>query len=201
VTKRESFVSAMAMLSGAFSRILTEEAVAAYWLVLEAIPAPDLAIATKRALAECRFMPTPAELLDLAGAGGARALAAETAEAWGAVRSAMDRHDYTTSVDFGPLVNAVVSNLGGWQFLCGRSLRDLVWDRKKFEELYAAFRAKPVAQLPAAEPCRGAFGGAPVPIAIGGRTPPKMIGGASGVIDVVHRLAEEKARPPGGDVP
>lgn len=138
-------------------------------------------------------MPTPAELLELASAGGPRALAAEIAEAWGAVRAAMDRHDYTTSVDFGTLVNAVVNNLGGWQQLCDKSIPDLVWERKKFEELYAAFRAKPPGEMPDAGFCRGSFGGAPVRIAIGGSKPLIAIEAPkNGAHQLVRDLADEK---------
>jgi len=194
VTNRERFVAAMAMLSGVFNRQLSDEAVEGYWLVLKAVPMDDLARATRKALAECRFMPTPAELLELSGCGGPRALVAEVAVAWGAVRAAMDRHDYTTSVDFGPLVNAVVHNLGGWVQLCAASIPELEWRRKKFEEVYAAFKAKPIGELPSSTFCRGSFGGAPVSIAIGGVLPPKMIAEKSnGVPEVVRQLADAKA--------
>jgi hypothetical protein len=156
----------------------------------------ELALATKRAVAECRFMPAPAELLTLAGRG--RNTEVEGAEAWETVRRAVDEHDYTASVDFGPLVNAVVRNLGGWDRLCRLDLEALnVWARKEFERIYAAFSPKDPAALNG-DPHIGAFKGRPVPIRIGGKLPVRRIEAATGTMlaetrNLVRELAESKA--------
>jgi hypothetical protein len=195
VTKREAFATSMAVLAASFNRELPGPAIEGYWLALQDLSEAELAAATKRALAECRFMPAPVELLALAGR--ARSLVADTAQAWEAVRTAMDRHDYTASVDFGPLVNAVVRNIGGWDALCRASLPDLVWRRKDFERVYEAFASKPADQLNG-EYHRGALKGPPVRIAIGGKLPPKQIEAATDVValnarGVVRALADAKS--------
>lgn len=195
MTDRKKFVAAISLLATTLNRELDDAAMEGYWLALRELPEEELRTATARALQSCRFMPTPAELLELCGRGGAKALAAAQADAWGVVMDAVRRHDYTHSVDFGPLVNSIVHNMGGWIWLCDRSTRDLTFDRKKFEELYAAFAPRAPGDLQRTEPCRGAFGGTPIRIAIGGTAPPaRQIESAqrNGVNDVVRKLADAK---------
>jgi hypothetical protein len=195
MTSKQALATALAALGAVFGRAVTPELVDAYALVLGELSASELALATKAALSVCRFFPTPAELLEHAGRGGARLLAAETAEAWGAVMLAKRRHDYTTSVNFGPLVNAVIANMGGWLRLCDRTLDELVWDRKKFEELYAALRTKVPSNAPAF--LRGAFGGVVVPVAIAGKVPPMALPERdNGIPAVVRELAQAKGGTP-----
>lgn len=190
----ERFQAAIALLAGAFNREMGHAAIEAYWIALQCLTELELSAATTRALSECRFMPSASELLAFAGRGSS--LEAETVEAWEAVRRAIDRHDYTDSVDFGPRVNAVVRNLGGWLRLCALPLEELnVWARKEFERIYGAFAGKDSAALNG-DPHMGAFGGAPIPIAIGGRLPVRQLGkGKVGTeaIALVHRLAEAKS--------
>lgn len=195
MTTRESVIQAVTMLATTFNRPVTAEFVEAYQLGMSGLGPDDVARALKRALRECKFMPAPAELIALSGASERRGLA--TAEAWEAVRRAIDVHDYTTSVDFGPLVNAILRNMGGWLRLCDLPLEGLdVWARKEFERLYAEFAEKDPATLHG-EPHRGAFGGPFVPVAIGGKLPPRALPPpAAPAVDVVRELAEAKSDPP-----
>lgn len=179
--KRETFMASLALISTAFDRKISEPLIEGYWIALRDLTDEELAVATKRALSECTFMPVPAELLGLAGR--ARSLDADAAQAWQAVRSAIDKHDYlVATIDFGQLVNAVIRNLGGWDTLCRASLSELDnpgWLRKRFDELYRTLAPTNHAAL-AGEPLRGAlperFGGAGnVVVSIGGKTPAKRI--------------------------
>jgi hypothetical protein len=156
MTNRQAIATALAILGNTFDRKLTPPAVEGFNIALGDLTETELAAATKRALLECKFMPAPSEFR--AFARPPRDLARETALAWEAVRRAMDAHDYTASVDFGPLVNAVVRNLGGWQALCAASVPDLVWRRKDFERVYALFAPIDPSMLHGA-PLRGALNG------------------------------------------
>ena len=159
----------------------------AYWHFLSDMELAAFLGAVETAGRTLKFFPKPAELRELGG----ESIKAETAEAWGAVMDAKRRHDYTTSVNFGPLVNAVIANMGGWLRLCDRTLDELVWDRKKFEELYAAFRTKVPSNAPAF--LRGAFGSVVVPVAIAGKVPPKALPERdNGIPAVVRELAQAK---------
>lgn len=140
MTKREVFGTVLAMLGATFDRKVTPGMLEGYWTVLEHLSEDEIKAATKRALAECKFMPAPSEMLALARPARDPNLAA--IQAWQEVRKAIDVHDYlVASIDFGPLVNAVIRNLGGWDTLCRATLPELDnpgWLRKRFEEVYAA---------------------------------------------------------------
>lgn len=192
----ERFLAGVTMLSMAIPprQPLEDAALEGFWMVLGDLTDDEFAVATKRAMTECKFMPAPSELLTLAGRGHD----AGAAEAWEAVRRAVDVHDYTASVDFGPLVNAVVRNLGGWDRLCRLDLEALnVWARKEFERVYAAFSPKDPASLNG-EPHIGAFKGRLIPIRIGGKLPIRRIEAAPGTMlaetrNLVRELADGKA--------
>jgi hypothetical protein len=195
MSPEEKFAASITVLASTFNRELPAAAIEGYWIALKGLSDTEMAAATARALSECRFMPAPAELLALAGRG--RSIDTEAAEAWEAVRCAVDVHDYTDSVDFGPLVNAVVRNLGGWDRLCRLDLEALnVWARKEFERIYAAFAPKDPATLNG-DPHIGAMRGKPVPIRIGGKLPVRRIEAAPGTMlaearGLVRSLADGK---------
>lgn len=143
-----------------------------YWEALRDLTPAQFREATGRALRECKFLPKPAELRELAGNGSA----ARALIAWDAVRAALRKYSYTTSVDFGPLVNAVIRSMGGWYALDDMATSELdVWGKKEFERVYALLAVKDPAALNGALH-RGAFGGVPVRIAIDGVMPPLQIG-------------------------
>lgn len=193
MTSKQTFITMITMLSSTFRQQLDQPAIDGYWLSLEDLTEDEFKDVCKRALRESKFMPSPAELLAFAGKAGAKAMEARIAQAWDAVRGAMDKHDYTTSVDFGPLVNAVVRSCGGWVELCAKSIPDLVWTRKEFARLYEAFAEKDPASLHG-ETLRGAFSGAVVRVPIGGVTPPLALPAKrSEVADLVRSLADDKS--------
>jgi hypothetical protein len=143
MTKREAFAVAMTMLSETFNRPLTDAMLDGYWLVLEDLSEVEMRASARAALATGKFMPSPAELLGFARP--ARSKAADPVLAWQAVRKAIDKYDYLVgSIDFGPLVNAVIRNLGGWDTMCKATLPELDnpgWLRKRFEDVYRALAA------------------------------------------------------------
>jgi hypothetical protein len=194
MTKTQSVAAAVTMLSETFRQPLSEAGAKGYILGVEELTVEQVGMVCRRALRECKFMPTPAELLALAGKAGPQVLAAEIAEAWTAARRARRVHSYTTGVDFGPLVNAVIRSMGGWLVFCGHNDDALeAFERKKFETAYAAFRAR--GELGSmGEPLRGEFPGVER-VAIGGQAAPaRQLESKRGpVADVVRELAEAKA--------
>lgn len=66
MTNREAFATAMALLTGAFDRKLTESARDGYWAALDDLTPAEFSKGTKLALRESKFMPTPAELREFA---------------------------------------------------------------------------------------------------------------------------------------
>lgn len=188
---KKPFGDCMTALQVAFGQKPDVAVTAAYWSFLSDLDLDSLKVAVNKAGRSLKFFPRPSELRDLSGG---ESIQAQAALAWEAVRGAMDRYDYTTSVDFGPLVNSIVRNLGGWTLLCDKSIPDLVWVRKDFERLFAEFVDKTI-DGERGSPLRGVHGGKPVRIMIGGKMPPLAIEApTNGVSKVVRELAEAKGR-------
>lgn len=170
----------------------TESLFDSYWSALRDLPFPNFIHGVERALRESRFFPKPAELRDFAGAGPNQRKR-EAAQAWEQVEWAMYKYDYVHSVDFGHLVNGIIRNMGGWLRLCNRSVPELVWERKRFEEMYELFSGARSGVRGA--PLLGAFGGEAVRIPIGGRMPARQLPEKRDqtALALVRELADAKA--------
>jgi hypothetical protein len=161
---KQNFAAALMVLASSYNRELPAPALEGYWLALLDLGEDALQMGLGRALREWRgkFMPTPPELRALClGQGSPEQRQLNAAASWEVVHAAMNKYDYTSSVDFGPLTNAVVRNMGGWIWLCERSVNDLTFDRKKFEELHQAMSGTSIT-AERSTPLRGQFGGKPV---------------------------------------
>jgi len=129
---KQSFADGLTALGVATRQPVTDAQRQVYWMALRDLELADFQRATMACLQTCKFFPAPAELR--AAAGKAPALLA--VQAWTHVRAAMDKWDSDYSVDFGPLVNATVRNIGGWMWLCEQTLPQLAWAQKNFERVY-----------------------------------------------------------------
>lgn len=190
---REAFATALAVLGNTYDRKLTGPAIEGYWIALSDLSEDEFARATKKALSASKFMPSPSELLAFAGHAPPDH-EADAVEAWSVVRACVDSVDYTGSVDFGPLVNAVIWNLGGFARLCELGLTELnVWAKKDFERVYCELAEKNRAAL-RCEPFIGFLRQPPKRIAIGGKMPPLALPAAPNpVSDIVRELADAKS--------
>lgn len=197
MTIQQAIAAAVTTLSETHRQPLSDAAAQAYLIGLDDLTHEQLSVAMKRAIRESKFMPSPAELRAFAGVGGPQAIEQAAAEAWEAVRSAMDRHDYTVSVDFGPLVNAVIRNLGGWGWLCDQKLTALPFVRKDFERVFGLLASKPAESLNG-EPLRGSMGGIPMRVQIGKQPlrpalPASGEGASADVRRLVGKMAEGRS--------
>lgn len=201
MTNREAFATALAVLASTFNRVLDPAAIEGYWLALGDLDEGEYKAAIARALREIKFMPTPAELL--AFARPPRNIAVEAAEAWEAVKGAIQRYDYTVAtIDFGPLVNTVLRSMGSWEWLCEQGEDAMVWRRKDFDRLYEAFASRPEAWR--STPLIGCLEGRlsdgydrNVRVAIAGKMPPLALEAAPNPMqDLVRKLAAAKSTPP-----
>jgi hypothetical protein len=192
---RNGFMGRIAALCEIHGKIPTEVLLDAYWGSLRDLTIAEFARAVDRAIGEIKFFPKPSELRDFAGRGSAQKLL-NAAAAWEVVHAAMVKYDYTHSVDFGPLTNAVVRNLGGWLWLCGRSLNDLTFDRKKFEEMHQALAGTPISAERSA-PLPGQFGGKPILFQIPGEPERRLAlpETESAGLALVRDLADAKSAP------
>lgn len=131
---RERFETLMQALCAAKRVEATEALLMGYWLGCQGLSDSDFTRAAERALRESDFMPSPHELRSLAGE---EQVEAKAIHAWATVLRSIGAVGSYQSVDFGPLVNAVVRAMGGWVELCGREGEELrEWGRKEFETTY-----------------------------------------------------------------
>lgn len=112
-----------------------------YAIALDDLTDTALRGAVQRALAECRFRPTPAELRELAGCGNAEDAARAL---WDVVEGTMRRHGRYASVDFGPEANAAIRHIvdgpnAAWEQLCLGDASTLVHRRREFERAVVGY--------------------------------------------------------------
>jgi hypothetical protein len=129
--------SLVTWLAEAFSRSVTQATFRAYELGLDGIPLERIEAAVRFALQTCKFMPSPAELRELAGE---MRLSERAIHAWTAFERAVVSQTSYRTVDFDdPVINATVRSLGGWQFCCQMDSREFdTFLREKFLKTYAA---------------------------------------------------------------
>jgi hypothetical protein len=132
------FAIAISGMAATFRQEVTEAILTGYRMGLDDLPIESIERAVARALQDCRFMPSVAELRDLAGhlSPSDRAI-----RAWDVAVHANHLHGYYESVDFDDkVINATIRSMGGWERFCERfEEEDAKWIRKEFERLYASF--------------------------------------------------------------
>lgn len=135
--ERNELIAALAL---SFGKESPTAMLLGYAMGLDDISTPDLRRAVARAMKECRFMPVPMELRELAGVPNGTQRAAL---AFDIFANAVSLHGGYASVSFDdPLINATVRNLGGWERCCNVGASDDVsqfdvWLRKEFERVYS----------------------------------------------------------------
>lgn len=130
---REQFLGLVNAMAATFSVPVTDALLDGYWMALEDVAIEAVARGARAALRGATYMPRPAEIRELSGE---LSLAALTVQAWAAVRKAAASVGAYESVDFGPVVNAAIRLMGGWQRFCTEENNDFV--RKDFERTVAA---------------------------------------------------------------
>jgi hypothetical protein len=134
------FVELITALAMTFRVEADSAVIRGYLMALDDLPLSRVTKAVRTAMRQCKFMPTAAELRELAGeiSGTARAQIV-----WKAVIDAMSWPGAYASVDFDDkVVNAAIHHLGGWVRVCdiaAESNEKCDWLRREFEKSYAKF--------------------------------------------------------------
>ena len=141
--QRPEFVTVVTALAATFGKEASEAMLTGYWMGLSDLELPAFKRAASMALRDRKFMPTVAELHELAGelTPEARAVVA-----WDAAILANRLHGYYHSVSFDdPAINATIRSLGGWPALDDRlNAEGDVWLRKDFERIFITFARRGV---------------------------------------------------------
>lgn len=141
----ESVAISVGALCEAFNRTPTEATIQAYVWGLEGLDASEVNVATKAALQQCRFMPSPAELREFA-LGFGEEVESRAIKAWRAVDSSLsyDTSNYS-KIDFDdPIINATIRNLGGVErFMTCDKEEFNKWLRRDFIATYVSLYKNP----------------------------------------------------------
>ena len=150
---RKEFATLVQTLGAAFGVEPSAPMLEAYWLALEDLGIAEVRRMVGAALRGGERMPPPATLRKLGGESQATA----ALDAWQAVVEAIRKHGHYRSVDFGPVVNTVVRQLGGWRQICATESDQLHnFVRREFERIYLATAQRPVEHL-STSPLLGEF--------------------------------------------
>ena len=135
VSQKRRLTDAITALCEVFRQTVSEVKIHAYAVGLADLTIEQIEIACARALAECKFMPVPAELRQLSGSMG---FAERAVLAFEAVARSVARLGAGASPDFDDAaINATIRNLGGWPRVCAIDAEEFEkWFRKEFERVY-----------------------------------------------------------------
>ena len=138
MASNETIAKLVALLCEAFGRKPTPATFEVYSIALSDLTDQQVGVAGGIAARRCKFMPTPADLREFAGAVSAddRGIIA-----WQAVERALPLGPYRHVCFDDPCVNAAIRNLGGWVSFLARltDAESEKWARVEFLKAYAAF--------------------------------------------------------------
>lgn len=127
----------VAIMGETWNRKISGSTIDAYVFGLSDLEDEKVKGAVMRAIRESKFMPSPAELRELAGVSSHEDAGLQ---AWTKVVDAIGRYGSYRHIDFGPFANAAIRSMGGWPELCAKTGEELdVWARKAFISAYASF--------------------------------------------------------------
>lgn len=146
---RPRLAAALTALADVLGGTVTKQGHALYFDALSDLEWPAIQVACRRAVRECRFLPKPAELRNLAAGLPVEGLPARvededrTERAWLAWRAAARSIGSYRSLlcEDGALAATLEAMFGGWPEACLAEFSDEMWasKRKEFGRVYRAF--------------------------------------------------------------
>ncbi len=147
-TDKKRFAELMAGLAQTFITDISAQDLENYWRLLKGYPISQIeqAIIGYCASPEGhRFMPKPGEII--AAFHGKES--EQSLLAWVKVTKGMRQVGASKTVVFDdPIIHAVIADLGGWIRLCRLTERELNFQQREFERLYACYRLRPLKKYP-----------------------------------------------------
>lgn len=147
-TDKKRFAELMAGLAQTFVTDISARDLENYWRLLRGYPLSQIEQAI---IGYCvspegyKFMPKPGEIIGaLQGKQNEQSLLA-----WVKVTKGIRQAGASKTVIFDdPLIHAVIADLGGWIRLCHSTERELNFQRREFERLYACYLQRPLRKYP-----------------------------------------------------
>jgi hypothetical protein len=145
---KKRFAELMAGLAQTFITDISAQDLENYWRLLKNYPLSQIEQAI---VGYCispeghRFMPKPGEII--AAVHGKES--DQSLLAWVKVTQGIRQAGASKTVVFDdPMIHAVIADLGGWIRLCHLTTRELSFQQREFERLYACYCRRPLRQYP-----------------------------------------------------
>jgi len=133
---KTAVIGCVTAMAEVFNRSVSQATFSAYSIGLDGLSPDQINHATKLALAQCKFMPTPMELREML----TNKLADRAAKAWLCFERAVTKYGHVRSVNFDDVViNATVRALGGWEKCCTMPANEFdSFLQKRFQDTYCS---------------------------------------------------------------
>ena len=132
---QDEFKESLAALCELHNKEITSSLAKVYWAALKEFTDEQVQAALNQAMISFRFMPKPVEVRDLI-----QGSAAEIAlDEWGRVLRHMRKNGRFGGDKLPPAVLSAVNQLGGWEYLCTLTHRDLEFKGRDFNKIFITY--------------------------------------------------------------
>lgn len=129
---QQEFMTKLLELGELYDKELTNSTIRLYWRTLKDFTDQQVQQALDQSMRTHKFMPKPSELWELIN-GSASEIALDE---WGRVLNHMRKNGRFGGDKLPPAVLSVVNQLGGWEYLCTLTHKDLEFKGRDFNKIY-----------------------------------------------------------------
>ena len=137
--ERAAFGKMLAAYANTLRHDISADAVEIWWRKLQRFDLESIARAFSKHTDRSKFFPSPFEILSLLEPHRERS----PLLAWAEVERTISKHGAYATVQFDPVTNAVIRDMGGggdaWAWLCRQDL-DEPWTQREFERRYGEYQ-------------------------------------------------------------
>ena len=133
--EQATFSKLLAAYANTLRHDISADAIEIWWRKMERFDLEAIAKAFSKHTDQSKFFPSPSEILALLEPQRERS----PLLAWAEVERTISKHGAYATVQFDPVTNAVIQDMGGWACLCHQNL-DEPWTQKEFERRYGEYQ-------------------------------------------------------------
>ena len=135
VNEQAAFGKMLAAYANTLRHDISADAVEIWWRKLARFDLEAISRAFSKHTDRSKFFPSPSEILALLEPQRERS----PLLAWAEVERTISKHGAYATVQFDPVTNAVIQDMGGWACLCHQNL-DEPWTQREFERRYGEYQ-------------------------------------------------------------
>lgn len=135
-SQKIEFAELMESVMAVYGKDVNKFILKTWFACLQKYDMPSVTRAFEIHVRKCKFAPKPSEIIEIIEGSGSD----KAGTAWVKVHKAIRCIGKYESIVFDDaLIHAVISDMGGWSYLCEGQEKDLVFRQKEFETKYRAF--------------------------------------------------------------